>query len=88
MVQLLASAGTDDGSCVGRDEVTDFAWMPSVRHMDAGLPKTKTVLEVRYAHSFKDIYDTLEVQTRVPDADTFNPELRCRLKLPATCTIS
>lgn len=37
------------------EEEEDFAWEPSVRHTDAGLPKTKTVLQVRQDdfHFFK-----------------------------------
>lgn len=44
--RCLALAGT---STVEEEGMDDFAWVPSVQNSGAGLPKTKTVLQVRQA---------------------------------------
>eukprot|EP00903_Cladosiphon_okamuranus_P017359 g15992.t1 len=62
-----AGKGTGDGD--RPDEMEDFAWEPSVRHTDAGLPKTKTVLQADVVFWLGDL--NYRIAEDVPDELVF-----------------
>eukprot|EP00752_Nemacystus_decipiens_P012707 g11259.t1 len=68
-----AGKGTGEGDSdgAGRDDMMeeDFAWEPSVRHADAGLPKTKTVLQADIVFWLGDL--NYRIAEDVPDEVVF-----------------